>query len=513
MISRKVAVIGAGAAGLIASRELRREGHEVVVFEQSDRVGGTWVYNPNVDSDPLGLDSSRTIIFNSLYESLRVNLPREVMGFRDYPFVAQVNDDGRDPRRFPHHTEVLHYLEDFANHFGLIELIRFETEVIYVGLLEEEEELKNKWVVRYRKKGEVGSSSVAHEVFDAVVVCSGHHTHPNIAEIPGIDAWPGKQLHSHSYRVPEPFSGQVVLLIGNRASAADISKKIFTVAKEVHIASRSTMNVSPTKWFGNNNMRHHPLVKCAHEDGTVVFQDRSLVRVDVIVQCTGYKYCFPFLEISDIVTVDDNCVGPLYQHIFPPVLAPGLSFIGLTWMAPPFPTFELQSKWVAGVLSGRISLPYKDKMIKDVEAFYFQLKVAAVPKHYTHFLGEKQFDYADWLAAESGCQPLEEWRKEMAKERDRNATARPESYRDEWEDGDLIVQAHEDFSQYLPAELCGRTSKHSFELISIQMPTLTKVGNNTVMIADPRTLLIRWFFAGSFLLTACTKQKLPAHSL
>lgn len=64
-----------------------------------------------------------------------------------------------------------------------------------------------------------------------------------------------------------------------------------------------------------------------------------------------------------------------------------------------------------------------------------------------------QFDYADWLAAESGCQPLEEWRKEMAKERDRNATARPESYRDEWEDGDLIVQAHEDFSQYLPAEV------------------------------------------------------------
>ncbi|XP_026447028.1 flavin-containing monooxygenase FMO GS-OX-like 3 [Papaver somniferum] len=268
----------------------------------------------------------------------------------------------------------------------------------------------------------------------------------------GIDAWPGKQLHSHSYRVPEPFSGQVVLLIGNRASAADISMEIFTVAKEVHIASRSTMNVSPTKWFGNNNMRHHPLVKCAHEDGTVVFQDGSLVLVDVIVQCTGYKYYFPFLEISDTVTVDDNCVGPLYQHIFPPVLAPGLSFIGIPWMALPFPTFELQSKWVAGVLSGRISLPYKDMMIKDVEAFYFQLKVTAVPKHYTHFLGEKQFDYADWLAAESGCQPLEEWRKEMAKERDRNATARPKSYRDEWEDGDLIVQAYEDFSQYLPAE-------------------------------------------------------------
>ncbi|MCL7027873.1 hypothetical protein MKW94_005687 [Papaver nudicaule] len=453
MISRKVAVIGAGAAGLVASRELRREGHEVVVFERSDRVGGIWVYNSNVESDPLGLDPSRAIIHSSLYESLRTNLPREVMGFRDYPFVAQMKD-GRDPRRFPHHTEVLHYLEDFANYFGLIELIQFENEVIYVGLSEEGEQLKNSWVVRTRKKGEAGSNScVANDVFDAVVVCSGHYTQPNIAEIPGIDAWPGKQLHSHSYRVPEPFSGQVVLLIGNRASASDICNEISTVAKEVHVASRSTMNVLPIKRLGNSNVWRHSMVKCAQEDGTVVFSDGSLVRVDVIVHCTGYKYYFPFLEISDIVSVDDNCVGPLYKHIFPPVLAPGLSFIGIPWMALPFPIFELKSKWVACVLSGRISLPSKEKMIEDVEAFYLQLKVAAIPKRYTHCLAENQFDYTDWLAAESGCQPWEEWRKQMYKERQRNATARPETYRDEWDDEDLIVQAHGDFGQYSPTEV------------------------------------------------------------
>ncbi|MCL7034329.1 hypothetical protein MKW94_029694 [Papaver nudicaule] len=283
MISRKVAVIGAGPAGLVASRELVREGHEVVVYEQNDRVGGTWVYDPNVDSDPLGLDPSRTIIHSSLYDALRVNLPREVMGFSDYPFVAQVND-GRDPRRFPHHSEVLHYLEDFANHFGLVELIRFESEVIYVGLSEEEEELKNSWVVRSRKKGEIG---IAHDVFDAVVVCSGHYTKPNIAEIPGIDAWPGKQLHSHNYRVPEPFSGKVVLLIGNSISSEDISKEISKVAKEVHVASRSTTDVLPTKRFGYDNLWLRSMVKSAHEDGTVVFPDGSLVPVDVIVHCTG----------------------------------------------------------------------------------------------------------------------------------------------------------------------------------------------------------------------------------
>jgi len=28
----------------------------------------------------------------------------------------------------------------------------------------------------------------------------------------GVDAWPGKQMHSHNYRVPEPFLDQVCFL-------------------------------------------------------------------------------------------------------------------------------------------------------------------------------------------------------------------------------------------------------------------------------------------------------------
>ena len=83
---RHVAVIGAGAGGLVAARELRREGHEVVVFERGEEVGGSWVYTPEVESDPLGLDPNRKLIHSSLYNSLRTNLPRESMGFRDYPY-------------------------------------------------------------------------------------------------------------------------------------------------------------------------------------------------------------------------------------------------------------------------------------------------------------------------------------------------------------------------------------------------------------------------------------------
>lgn len=42
-----------------------------------------------------------------------------------------------------------------------------------------------------------------------------------------------------------------------------------------------------------------------------------------------YSYSFPFLDTKGIVVVDDDRVGPLYEHTFPPSLAPSLSFVGI----------------------------------------------------------------------------------------------------------------------------------------------------------------------------------------
>jgi hypothetical protein len=63
----------------------------------------------------------------------------------------------------------------------------------------------------------------------------------------------------------------------------------------------------------------------------VVFKNGKTVYADTIMHCTGYKYYFPFLDTKGEVTVEDNRVGPLYKHVFPPALSPGLSFIGLPW--------------------------------------------------------------------------------------------------------------------------------------------------------------------------------------
>ncbi|CAL0314299.1 unnamed protein product [Lupinus luteus] len=434
-----VAVIGAGAAGLVTARELRREGHEVVVFERGNQIGGTWVYNPDVESDPLGMDPNRYVIHSSLYDSLRTNLPRECMGFRDYPFIKR-DEKGRDSRRFPSHREVLMYLKDFAANFGIGELVRLETEVVIVELGE-----GGKWRVKSRP---LKSNNERVEIYDAVVICNGHHVQPRIAHIPGINAWRGQQMHSHNYRTPKPFRDQVVVIIGGAASAFDISREIATVAKQVHIADRSIKEDKQGKVPGHDHMWLHSTIESVH-GSTVVFQHGKAVSADFIVHCTGYKYDFPFLETKGIVTVDDNRVGPLYRHVFPPELAPWLSFVGLPWMVAPFSVFERQSNWIAGTLSNRIALPSKEKMMEDVQAFYSSLEASGTPKRYTHKMADLQWDYDNWVSDQCGFPAIEEWRVQMYDATSKNRVLRAESYRDVWDDDDLADQAQKDFANYL----------------------------------------------------------------
>ena len=178
--SKNVCVIGAGPSGLLAARELRKEGHKVVVLEQNHDIGGQWLYDPNVqEEDPLGRDPWLKV-HSSIYESLRFMSPREIMGSTDFPFLVK---KGRDTRRFPSHTEFLLYLKDFCEWFKLSEMIKLNTKVHYVGPLNygvPSEDLK--WVVRSKENK---SEEEVEQVFDAVVVATGHFSNPRLPCIQG----------------------------------------------------------------------------------------------------------------------------------------------------------------------------------------------------------------------------------------------------------------------------------------------------------------------------------------
>ncbi|GMI98314.1 hypothetical protein like AT1G62620 [Hibiscus trionum] len=425
--SYKVAVVGAGIAGLLTARELQRQGHQVIVFEKASKVGGTWVYNPRVETDPLGLDPNREIVHSSLYKSLRANLPRQAMSFLDYPFLKKQGGD--DPRTFPGHEEVLRFLQDFARDFGLMELIRFGHEVTRVELVDE---LTHEWVVESRTGENESSWESKEEVFEAVVICNGNNTEPNIAEFPGRDTWPGLQMHSHNYRSPEGLENKIVVLIGNGPTAVDLLKEISPLAKQVHLAVRT-----PTFQMLNagnyDNAWQHPMIECAHKDGTVVFPDGAIVDTDVIIHCTGYKYHYPFLKSNGAVTVDDNRVGPMYKHVFPPSLAPWLSFVGLNNRSVVFRVMELQARWVANVLSGTVELPSQEAMASSVEELYSEMEKSGFPKNRTHSLMGAEVEYVSWLAAQSNINPPKRWKELTVVSIVQGIAHYGENFRDTWD--------------------------------------------------------------------------------
>ncbi|XP_051230225.1 flavin-containing monooxygenase FMO GS-OX-like 2 [Lolium perenne] len=141
--------------------------------------------------------------------------------------------------------------------------------------------------------------------------------------------------------------------------------------------------------------------------------DGSRVKADAILYCTGYMYNFPFLGHDVGIFVDDNRVDPTYKHVFPPHLAPRISFIGLSLQALQFPVFQLQSNWVARVLSGRSELPSQEEMMEDMAAFYSELEARGCLKIYAHDLGECTYESEDWVADQCRLERIERWMKEM----------------------------------------------------------------------------------------------------
>lgn len=61
-----VAVVGAGLAGLCAAKYAKSFGHSVTLFEQCEKLGGTWIYTDQTGKDEYGLD-----IHTSMYHNLR----------------------------------------------------------------------------------------------------------------------------------------------------------------------------------------------------------------------------------------------------------------------------------------------------------------------------------------------------------------------------------------------------------------------------------------------------------
>lgn len=431
----RVAIVGAGAAGLAMARQLDRAGLESVVFEAERRLGGTWVYDEATESDPLGRAPGRRRIHTSMYAGLHTNLPRDLMAFREFPFDDSTGGR-KDMPRFPRHTDVLHYLERYAEHFNLVRRIRFGNRVSSVVPLGESGEAwtdrgdePTAWQVRSIDAG----GSTRNEQFSAVAICNGHYAFPRVPSLPGAEHFEGRQLHSHSYRHPEDYRGERVVLLGARASGIDIAFELGRHAREVHLCARGVKQAAP--FFGRENISLHPSIASLESGATAVLDDGSCIeKVDTLLYCTGYEYRLPFLdperEASPIVAVEDNWIHPLFLDLVA-ARAATLGLVGLPNSVVPFPQYELQANLLARSLAGYTVLPSRPEREKLADQRATELRTAGVaPRHFLQ-QGDAQFAYNDELArlGKADCLPASFRRLhaevEQARFRD------PETYRDE----------------------------------------------------------------------------------
>ncbi len=204
--STAICVIGAGPAGLATARALRARGIDYDQLERYTEVGGLW----NIDAPG-----------SPMYEAAHFISSKTMSGFSGFPMSDSFPD-------YPSHRQVLSYLRDFADAYGLREQIEFGVSVEAVAKSED-----GTWVVT--------RSDGSRTRYRGVVCCSGVQWTPNLPPTPGN--FTGEVMHSVDYRDLEQVRGKRVLVVGGGNSACDI------VVDAGRVASRAVISMRRGYWF------------------------------------------------------------------------------------------------------------------------------------------------------------------------------------------------------------------------------------------------------------------------
>ena len=390
-----VALIGAGSSGIAVAKALHERGVPFDCYEKSDRVGGNWVFG-NVNE------------MSSAYRSLHINTSRRRMEYSDYPMPESYPD-------FPHHSQIAAYFNDYVDHFGFRDRIRFETGVEHVA------------------RGDDGVHTLTTDTgethrYDAVLVANGHHWDVRWPEpaFPGADSTKIEQIHAHHYKQEEQLDGKRVVVLGMGNSAMDIAVDASYHGTAVYLASRRGAWIIPKYVAGKpvdrsdqlfadpripfkirqaalmlmlrqqvGKMEDYGLPKPDHKFGEahptisgrildrishgaitpkpniarlhereVEFTDGSRVEADLVVYCTGYKITFPFFD-EDFVSAPENHIE-LFRRVFHPEL-PDVAFCGLLQpLGAIMPLAAAQGQWLAAYLRGEYHLPPGPQLREDI---------------------------------------------------------------------------------------------------------------------------------------------------
>ena len=202
----RIAIVGTGFSGLGIAIRLKQEGEEdFVLLERAADIGGTWRDNT--------------------YPGCRCDVPSHLYSFS---FAPNPNWSST----FSPQAEILDYLKDCAERYGVMPHIRFGTELRSASW-DNDEQL---WQIE-TSRGELTS--------DILIAGQGPLSEPSLPEVPGIDSFDGTAFHSAQWDHDHDLTGERVAVIGTGASAIQFVPEIQPEVGKLHVFQRTAPWVIP----------------------------------------------------------------------------------------------------------------------------------------------------------------------------------------------------------------------------------------------------------------------------
>lgn len=350
---------------------------------------------------PVSRRERRPPIFPSaMYDDLHTNIPHTLMRYSDLGFTLDGEGEGTHEscEIFPSRQVVQEYLLRYAR--DVRHLIRFSTQVTNISLQEpsssntpganssqRQPQIQDKWTLGITN---LLTDASRTEIYDAVVVSSGHYSAPYIpSTTPDISAFaaahPGVISHAKTYRSASAFVGKRVVLVGSGPSGQDIASQLSAVcASPLIISARSPMTDAASAHLGvgdrvrvagtitrflvdEKGVEVHSAPGSSSSSGGGDGGTERILNVDAILFCTGYLYTYPFFSASSLpastppLVTDGRRVHGVARH-FLHTHHPTLVFPGLPIKIIPFPLAEAQAAVFTRLWAGRLPLPSHEEL-------------------------------------------------------------------------------------------------------------------------------------------------------